>query len=118
LLIVSDVCPILACNLAATPYPPDVAAWLGVIGDELHEKMAGVGLIPARRFRLLDDFLESYKEERTDWKKATRESFENARKRLIAYFGNVPLRDVTAEAAALYRSHLVKRKYREGSISK
>ena len=63
-------------------------------------------------------FLEAYKAERVDVKPNTVKAWNTSIKRLVAFFGDVPLRNVTHEKTALYRVHLVQDGYREASISK
>lgn len=81
---------IQACNLVGLPYPPDVAQWLGVIGDELHEKLSDAGLVERRASRMLQSFLDEYQEERTDWKPATRRAFQTARNKLMDILATSP----------------------------
>ena len=80
--------------------------------------LSKVGLIEARQRRSLLTFLESYQQERTDWKPATRKAFQTARNKLIDYFGDIPLRSITCEQAALYRSHLVGQGYATAFVAK
>jgi len=117
-LICSRVETINSCNLAGLPYPPDVAQWLGTVGDDLHEKLSKVGLVPERNSRTLKGFLKAYLKERSDLKPRTLEKYEIYSKSLVNYFGDVPLRDITHEKAALYRVHLLRAEYSEATISK
>ena len=117
-LIYNRVETINSCNLTGYPYPPDVAQWLGTIGDELHTKLSKVGLVEARQSRTLMTFLEGYQQERTDWKPATLKAFNTARNKLIDYFGDVHLRSISSEQAALYRSYLVGQGYATAFVAK
>ena len=106
-LICSRVETINSCNLAGLPYPPDVAQWLGTVGDDLHKKLSGIGLIPARHTRTLATFLEAYKAERVDVKPNTIKAWNTAIKSMVGFLGDVPLQMITSEQAELYRAHLV-----------
>ncbi|MDR1492103.1 MAG: site-specific integrase [Planctomycetaceae bacterium] len=107
----SRVDRILACNLAGMPYPSDVAARLGTVGDELHEKLSAVNLVKPRQSRMLKSFVEAYIAERTDWKPSTRTAFNTSMVFLGNYFGDVPLKSITAESTALFRSSMVQDGY-------
>jgi len=69
--IQSRVETIQSHNLAGLPYPPDVAQWLGTVGDDLHKKLSKVGLVPERSTRTLKAFLKAYLDERSDLKPRT-----------------------------------------------
>ena len=116
--IQSRVETIQSHNLSGLPYPPDVAQWLGTIGDDLHAKLSKVGLVPERHTRKLASFFEAYLNERSDLKPRTRAKYATSIKSLVDYFGDVPLKDVTHEKAALYRVHLLQAEFREATISK
>ncbi|MDR1385474.1 MAG: phage integrase SAM-like domain-containing protein, partial [Planctomycetaceae bacterium] len=99
-------------------YSQESARWLSGIGDDLHEKLASVGLIAPRQSRNLAAFLEAYKSERTDWKPSTLGAFNTAAKHLLEFFGEIRLRDVTPEKADAYRSHLIQEGYATAFVSK
>ncbi|MDR3183311.1 MAG: hypothetical protein LBT89_10440 [Planctomycetaceae bacterium] len=42
-------------------YPPETAAWLAGISDELHEKLVKAGLINDKQRRTLGQFIETFK---------------------------------------------------------
>ena len=115
----SRVETIESCNAAGISYPPDVAQWLGTIGDDLHGKLSKVGLLPARQSRLLHNFLIDYKDEKSaELKPRTIAKFDTSIKSIVGFLGNIPLRDVSPEQAAKYRASLVKAKYSEATIAK
>ena len=116
--IQSRVDQIQSCNLAGMSYPPDVAQWLGTIGDELHNKLSKVGLVEVRKTATLEGFLQSNLDERVDLKPRTKQKYATSIKSLTGYFGNVKLKEVTAEKAAIYRVHLVRSGYKTATISK
>lgn len=116
--VCSRVEELINCRLANVSCSQETARWLGGINDELHEKLSKAGLVEARQSRTLSAFLESYQHERTDWKPATLKAFKTARNKLIDYFADVPLRSISCEQAALYRSHLVGQGYATAFVAK
>jgi integrase len=64
----------------------EAASWLRGIGDQLHGKLAAVGLIEARESTELQTFLRGYIESRTDLKASTIGKYENVENRLLEYF--------------------------------
>ena len=116
--ICSYVEQINVANLAGQSCPAEVARWLGTISDDLHGKLSKVGLIPARHSRTLAAFLEAYKAERIDAKPSTVRAWNTSIKKLVSYFGDVPLRTISNEQAALYRTSLVKQGYATAFIAK
>ena len=96
----------------------ETSVWLRDIGDNLHAKLAKTGIIDARLSRTLATFLEAYKAERIDAKPNTVKAWNTSIKRLVGFFGDVSLKNVTHEKAALYRVYLVQSGLREASVSK
>ena len=99
-------------------FDAETSRWLRDIGDNLHAKLAKTGIVEARQSRTLLTFLESYQQERTDWKPATLKAFNTARNKLVDYFGDVHLRSISSEQAALYRSYLVGQGYATAFVAK
>lgn len=71
----------------------ETAEWLSKIGNVLHAKIAGVGLVlprgqetPVKQTRL-GELLEEYIAGRTDVKPRTRINLDAARRRLVEFFG-------------------------------
>ena len=70
----------------------ETAEWLGKIGDALHAKLAGAGLVtsrqaPAGKETRLADFLDSYIAGRTDVKPGTSTNLKAGKRRLVGFFG-------------------------------
>jgi integrase len=100
------------------PLDDELSTWLGKIGEDLADKLAGVGLIPKRTARTLDAFIQSYISERTDVKKATQIGMEQARRRLTVFFGkDVSLNSITAADADRWVIHL-RAKYAEATAAR
>ena len=99
-------------------FDAETSCWLRDIGDNLHAKLAKTGIIDTRNTRTLAAFLDAYIAERSDLKIRTRAKYTTSIKSLVDFFGNVQLKDVTHEKAALYRVHLLQSKFKEATISK
>jgi len=100
------------------------AEWLGKIGDALHAKLAGAGLVTPRQGKLppiqarLGEFLEGYIVGRTDVRKQTRINLDAARRRLVEYFGvEKPLAEITAGDADAWVIWL-KAQYANGTVGR
>lgn len=85
----SHVEALLAAKYAAEAVEYHTADWLAKIGDELHEKLAAVGLCLPRRQSLLGQFLSEYIVGRTDVDAHTNQNMRNGRTLLIQFFGEV-----------------------------
>jgi len=112
-----------ALNLAQSagvPLDMDTAAWVARLGDDLADKLAAVGLTPARGRATLDDFVRGYIAGRTDAKESTRVSMGLARQRLVAFFGpDRPLRDINpGEVDRWVIDMKANRKYAEATVSR
>ena len=82
---------IVAAAKAGHSIDGETADWLGKIGDELHSRLAAVGLVPGRQAAAaapkLGDFLESYIAGRTDVADSTVINLNAASRRLVEFFG-------------------------------
>jgi integrase len=92
-----------AAKVGNFPLDTDTAAWLAKVGDDLHAKLAAVGLI-AERIRpeavSLGGFLRRLIEDRADAKPRTRINLDQAARKLTAHFGaDAPLASITPAAA-------------------
>ena len=109
---------------AAVPIPAATATWLGEITDELHDKLAGLGLVTPRNQpsdggipmtigRLWDDFFER----RPDLKKWTRSNLEQTKLRCVEFFKLKPVAAITKGEAKDFRRWLVEKKYSPATVS-
>jgi integrase len=84
---------IVAAAIADSSLDPATVDWLGRIKDNLHTKLAKVGLVAPRKppepppAVRLGDFLDAYIAGRTDAKRRTRLNLGMFRDRLTAFFG-------------------------------
>lgn len=85
------------------------AAWIGKVGDEIHEKLSKAGLIEQRVSTTLAKFLEEYIDGRTTLKPGTVKNLDQTRWNLIAFFGaNTALRSFRPEQGKEFREWLLK----------
>ena len=86
----------------------DTAVWLTRITEELHNKLAHVGLVPKRERATLGAFLRSILDERKDLKPNTRRNWQSTIGHLIEFFGDeANLRDISPGEADRFRQWMV-----------
>ncbi len=102
---------LLGCKLAGQPIPRDTAAWIGELGPVLRQRLARAGLIESRpepERHTLGDFLDDYIRTRADIKPSTRTVLDQARRRMIEFFGaDKPIDRITSKDADAYRAWLI-----------
>jgi integrase len=101
--------------------PPDKATleWLADVGQELADKLAGVGLIGRRESATLAAFLDGYIASRGDAKPNTIRNLKNSRERLVTQFGaDRALHTIKAGEADDWRQAMVNSGLAEATISK
>lgn len=108
-------------NAASSRLPLDqeTARWLGDIGDDLHRKLAAVGLIPARQSATLGKFLLEYLEARKSdgSKPATVVTIHRVIHDLTQFFGaNADLRTVAEADAERFKQHYQKRELAAATV--
>ncbi len=88
----------------------DMAGWVGELHPKLAEKLARVGLIPKPQRPVavkLGEFLGEYLATRSDIKPSTRRHLEQAREKLVGFFGaDKTFAIITAGDADEFRLHL------------
>ena len=100
----------------------ETACWIGDLPDEMHAKLAAVGLVTARTATktpsaTLGQFLAEYTESRSDVKPGTQTVFGRCVKHLLAFFGpDKLLADLSAGDADAWRLYLVKYGLAENTI--
>ncbi len=98
-------------------FDPDVLVWLDKLSDDFYGKLADAGLVPPRQTARLGEFLNGYRESRTDIKPQTVVHWGHTIKNLLAFFGDdKPLRDVTEQGAREFRAFLVEQGLAEATI--
>ena len=97
----------------------EVARWITGMDDELHAKLAAVGLVQPRASSTLGGFIDRYIQDRTDVKPTTATTYAQARRHLTTFFGeDKPLREITEGDADLWRLHLGREGLAEASVRK
>src|SRR3954451_22749403 len=109
---------------AAVSLPAATAAWLGEITDDLHAKLAALGLvvprsrpdnggIPTTIGRMWEDFFAR----RPDLKKWTRSNLEQTKLRCVEFFHLKAVTAVTLGDAKDFRRWLVEQDYSAATVS-
>lgn len=102
----------LAAALAARlPLDTETAGWTAGLGNDLHAKLAAVGLLAPRQSETLGPFLRGYlADRRAASKPATVVTLAIVVNDLLAHFGaGTPLRDVTPAWAEGFKRHYLTR---------
>jgi integrase len=108
-----------AASLSGMPIDPETARWVARVGDDLAAKLAAAGLIAPRGAATLDGFIVGYIAGRTDIKPRTRIDLEQARARMVPFFGDVDLRSITPARADEWARHLKQeRGYAEATVAR
>jgi len=103
----------------ATPLPAGTAEWVRGLGDDIHGKLAKIGLVEPRRSMTLGEYIDDYIDSRTDVKPSTLLTYRRARGHLLAYFpAETPLRSITPGDADRWHLHLKERGLAENTIRK
>ncbi len=98
---------ILTARAAGMPLDAETASWLGRIGDDLHAKLANVGLAPPRQRAALGAFLAEFIERNRGDKQRTFLNFRQAAKRLTDHFGpDADMRTITHDDAVEFAAEL------------
>jgi hypothetical protein len=99
---------IIAARTQGTPFDADTASRIVKLGDDLHGKLAAMGLVDARPQSLATvPFIDAYIAKRTDWKPNSRKNAMQARRYAAGFFAQaVTLDRVTEEDAKAFRRWL------------
>ena len=112
-----------SCLIAGTSPGKDLSHWIAELGDDLREKLRGIGFekfVPEQVRGTLHEFLTEYVEGREDYGEGTRLVGRNTRNKLTEFFGvNRDLRDITPDQAAEWRQWLIDvKKLSQASVAK
>lgn len=105
----SHVAQILSHQAAGWPIPLATAQWLGSIGDDLYEKLVKLGLVPLRASQLkmgLAAMVDALIARRTDLKRRTRSNLRQTRAKLVEFFGNILINDISKATTQDFKRHL------------
>lgn len=111
---------LLASVIHSQPLGRETSVWLGNIGNNLHDRLARVGLVTPRanvNATLLASFIDTYITGRSDAKPRTIINLQQARKALVGYFGeSKPLATITPGDADNFRLHLLAKGLAENTV--
>ena len=111
-----------SARLNGHPLSRETSLWLSGIGDELHHRLAKVGLCEPRQAASqcqLGEFIGTYMAQRIDLKPGSLAVMEQARKSLIAYFGaQRSMQSITPADADAWRLSMLGEKLAEATIRK
>ena len=109
---------ILTAKAAGQPVPINTAQWLGNIDDTLHARLAKVGIIDARReasSTTIGDLVHALIAERPNMKRFTKKNILQAKQKMLAFFGQRPMQEVTHADAVAFQNHLIAQGYVEAT---
>jgi len=100
--------------------PDDATSrWVANLDKTMAEKLANVGLVARREFAVMEDFVTSYIDSRTDVQPETRRAWKQVRDRLVASFGETQsLKAISKEDAANWRQDLVNEGLADATVRK
>jgi len=108
---------LIAAKAAGSAIDRRTANWLADIGQNVHDKLSGAGLIEGREASTLGMFLKGYLLRRSDVKPSTTQKWQSAVNHLIEHFGeNRDLRSINAGHADEFRSFLYKQPQEENTV--
>ena len=108
----------LTAKAAGQPIPTNTAQWLGKIDDILHARLAKAGIVDARRKTgsiAIGEFIDALMAERPNMKRFTANNVWQAKKRLVEFFANRPMQDITHADAVAFQNHLIAQGYAEAT---
>ena len=112
---------LLAAQLAGTPPPQDVAAWLGSLGDDLYKRLRKAGLVAPRESRLtVREVAALWLEEakRAGVKPSTLSAMRVGVAKLVEFLGSKPISSVTLGDATAYRDFLTASGLRPSTVAR
>jgi integrase len=108
---------ILGARLRGDPLDRETSEWLGSIDDRIHRKLAGVGLVKARRCRTLGEWMPQFMESRAGLKPGSVRKLEQTRAKLESFLGpDRLLQRITAEDASRWRDYLARSGLSEAAV--
>jgi len=111
---------LLAAKLTGTPIPQDVATWLGSISDELHDKLAKVGLVGPRQKVSVGEWVKKWLETKRSqgYKPGSLGAWVQVVNELDRLFGKMTLLAVDGTLGERYYQALCSRGLRPTTIQK
>lgn len=113
----SRVEDLISAKIAKLSIPVETVKWINGLDDSFRDKLVAVGLVEGRDSALLGSFLESFIDDRTDVKLATRKKYISTKNKLLEYFSeNRELRSIREAEADDWRKWLSKSGSRPGKV--
>ncbi len=110
---------LLACRCSGTPWPPELARWVGELSDSMQQKLARVGLVPPRVKTRLGSFLQQWLATRSHYKPSSQVVWRQVVRDLLKFFGQeCLLEQIDRKQAEAFRHHLQQRGLSPTTISK
>ena len=98
---------LVSAKAAGSAIDRRTANWLADIGQNVHDKLAAVGLIEQRVSANLGDFIAGYIARRSDVAPGTTMNFGTCERNLVEFFGHEkPMRSITHTDATAFRKWL------------
>ena len=108
---------LVASTITGHAVDRETARWVAQLEQALATKLARVGLIPKQEMATLGAFIDAYITDRDDVKPSTTRHYHQARRDLVAFFGNDrSLRDVTPGDAESFRRQLLRKGLGENTV--
>ncbi|MCE5267898.1 MAG: phage integrase SAM-like domain-containing protein, partial [Planctomycetaceae bacterium] len=103
----------------STTLDEETNRWVADRDDHLYDRLAAVGLVPARDRTTLKAFVESYIDGRVDVKPLTKTKYRSTQRTLTTFFGaDKRLRDISPGDADDWRRNFIKKSIAENTIRK
>ena len=103
---------IIAANQSNLPMDGETSAWIGGISDELHERLAQVGMVKAKSpvaDRRIGAFIDRFNADRPDSQTRTLINMLQVRRWLVAFFGELKdMAEINAVDANNFRLFMIK----------
>lgn len=113
------VTELVSASIGGTPLERQTGLWLRDIGQDLADKLAGVGLIEPRQPAKLGPFVGEYIESRSDTSEYNRRNWRVTRDKLVDHFGeNRDMRSVKPGECDEWRQALVNAGLSEPTVGK
>ena len=105
---------ILTAKAAGQPVPINTAQWLEKLDDTLHARLAKVGIIDARRrasSTTIGALVDALIAERPNMKRFTKINILQAKQKMLAFFGQRPMQEITHADAVAFQNWLIAQGY-------
>ncbi len=110
---------LLACHGSGTPWPPELAEWVGTLDQALRQKLARVGLVDARPQVTLGEFLQQWLESRKHYKATSQDVWRQVVQWLLEFYGpQCPMHTLDHARGEAFRQHMLSCGLADSTINK